>query len=292
MALRAKKPEAIQKRLKALFYGGAGAGKTTAAISFPKPYLIDTERGAENTQYTEKLSKAGGVIFQTTDFDELVAEVKALLTEKHEYKTLIIDPLTTLYNDLLDKSAAERMSPTDPTGTAFGGHYGKANKQMKHLLNLLLRLDMNVIITCHAKNEYGTNLSVLGQTYDGYKKLDYLFDLVFEIVKRGQQRTGIVKKTRIEGFPDADQFPFSYEEIAQRYGKDVLERDAVAEVLATKEQVARLKDLIELYKEPAETVQKWLDKANAATFEEVNESIMVKLINHMESKSQTKGVKV
>jgi hypothetical protein len=291
MTLRAKKPEAIQKRLKALFYGGAGAGKTTAAISFPRPYLIDTERGAENAQYTEKLSKSGGVIFQTTDFDELVAEVKALLTEKHEYKTLIIDPLTTLYNDLLDKSAAERMSPTDPTGTAFGGHYGKANKQMKHLLNLLLRLDMNVIITCHAKNEYGTNLSVLGQTYDGYKKLDYLFDLVFEIVKRGQQRTGIVKKTRIEGFPDADQFPFSYEEIAQRYGKDVLERDAVAEVLATRDQVVRLKDLIELYKEPAETVQKWLDKANAATFEEVNESIMVKLINHMESKSQTKGVK-
>ena len=289
MGLRAKKPEAIQKRLKALFYGGAGVGKTTAAISFPKPYLIDTERGAENTQYTEKLKAGGGVIFQTSDFDELVTEVKALLTEKHEYKTLIIDPLTTLYNDLLDKSAKERMSDKDPDGTAFGGHYGSANKKMKHLLALLLRLDMNVIITCHSKNEYGTNLSILGQTYDGYKKLDYLFDLVFEIKKFGLERRGIVKKSRLQEFQDSDQFPFSYDEIANRYGRDVLERDAVAEVLASKEQIERLKELIELFKVPEDVVDKWKDKANAAEFAEMNESVITKIIAHLEEKIKPKG---
>ena len=37
MALRGKKPEAIQKRLKALFFGLPGVGKTTAAIQFPRP---------------------------------------------------------------------------------------------------------------------------------------------------------------------------------------------------------------------------------------------------------------
>ena len=37
--LRGKKPETIEKRLKALFYGPAGVGKTTCAIQFPKPYL-------------------------------------------------------------------------------------------------------------------------------------------------------------------------------------------------------------------------------------------------------------
>jgi len=282
MKLRAVKPESIQKRLKALFYGGAGAGKTTASINFPRPYLIDTEKGATNDQYIKQLQKSGGVVFQTSDFDELVTEVKALLTEKHEYKTLIIDPLTMLYNDLLDKSALKN-------GTEFGRHYGEANKQMKHLLNLLLRLDMNVIITSHAKNEYGHNLSVLGQTFDCYKKLDYLFDLVFEIQKRGADRIGIIKKSRIETFPDGEAFPFSYQEIAKRYGKDVLERDAVAEKLASKEQIGRLKMLIDLYKEPDEIVQKWLDKANAATLDEINEEIILKLIKHMESKAKMKG---
>ena len=283
MALRGRKPEAIQKRLKALFYGGAGVGKTTAAIQFPSPYLIDTEKGAENDQYTKILQKSGGVVFKTTDFDELVQEVKSLLTEKHTYRTLIIDPLTTLYNDLLDKSAIKN-------GTDFGRHYNEANKHIKHLINLLLRLDMNVIITSHAKNEYGQNMAVIGQTFDCYKKLDYLFDLVFEIQKRGKdQRVGVIKKSRIEAFPDTDTFPFSYEEIAERYGRDILERDSIAEVLATKEQVTRLRDLVDLYKEPEDIVQKWLDKANAESFEEFNSVIIDKLIKHMEDKSKPKG---
>lgn len=279
MALRAKKPEAIQKRLKALFYGSAGVGKTTAAIQFPKPYLIDTEKGAENDQYTKILQKAGGVVFQTSDFNELMIEVKALLTEKHEYKTLIIDPLTTLYNDLLDKSALKN-------GTEFGRHYSDANKQIKHLLNLLLRLDMNVIITSHAKNEYGANMSVLGQTFDCYKKLDYLFDLVFEIQKRGKDRVGLVKKSRIETFPDTEHFPFSYEEIAKRYGKEVLERDAVAQELADDAQVKELVRLIDLIKVPEEVFQKWLDKSSSEKWEEMPKDAIQKCIDHLKSKIQ------
>jgi len=279
MALRGVKPEAIQKRLKALFYGSAGVGKTTAAISFPKPYLIDTEKGAENDQYSKIIQKSGGVVFQTSDFDELMKEVKALLTEKHEYKTLIIDPLTTLYNDLLDKSALKN-------GTEFGKHYNEANKKIKHLLNLLLRLDMNVIITSHAKNEYGQNMAVLGQTYDCYKKLDYLFDLVFEIQKRGKDRIGMIKKSRIEAFPDGETFPFGYDEISRRYGKEVLERDAIAQELASEFQIKEVERLIDLIKVPEELWKKWLDKSNSEKWEEMPKDAIQKCIDHLKSKIQ------
>lgn len=280
MALRAVKPAAVQKRMKALFYGTAGVGKTTAAIQFPKPYLIDTEKGATNDQYVKLLEASGGAVFQTCDFDELIDEVRSLLTERHEYKTLIIDPLTTLYNDLLDKAAKK-------VGTEFGRHYGEANKSMKHLLALLLRLDMNVIITSHAKNEYGENLAVLGQTYDCYKKLDYLFDLVFEIQKRGKNRVALVKKTRCEGFPEGEVFPFSYPEVAERYGKDVLEKDAVAQELASKDQVAEIKRLIELLKTPEEVYEKWLKKSEADTFEEMDAGNIQKCIEYL--KKQING---
>ncbi len=276
MALRAKKPELIEKRLKALFYGAAGVGKTTACISFPKPYLIDTEKGATNDQYVKILKENGGAVFQTNDFDELLTEVKALLTEKHEYKTLIIDPLTTLYNDLLDKSALE-------VGTEFGKHYGHANKKMKHLLNLLLRLDLNILITCHSKNEYGQNLAVLGQTYDGYKKLDYLFDLVFEIQKRGKDRVGIIKKSRIENFPDGETFPFCYEEIAERYGRTILEKEAFPQTLATNEQIQEITRLIELMKVPEEVIDKWLKKSESACFEEMPFDVIDKCIIHLKN---------
>jgi hypothetical protein len=279
MALRAKKPELIEKRLKAFFYGTAGAGKTTASIQFPRPYLIDCEKGAENDQYAKLLEKAGGAIFQTTDFDELITEIKALLTEEHEYKTLVIDPLTTLYNDLLDKAEAK-------VGSEFGRHYGEANKKMRHLIKLLMRLDMNVIITSHAKNEYGDGMKLLGQTFDCYKKLDYLFDLVFEVQKRGKERVGLVKKSRVEGFADTEQFPFNYDTIAEKYGRHILERDTQKEILASAEQVTKLKQLIELLKIPEEDTQKWLDKANAETFDEMQTEQIDKCIKYLQSKIQ------
>jgi len=280
MALRGVQPEKIEKRLKALFYGNAGAGKSTAAASFPSPYFIDTERGIENDQYVKLLKDNGGAVFQTTDFDELVSEVKALLSEKHSYRTLVIDPFTTLYNDLLDKSALE-------TGTQFGAHYGLANKKVKHLLNLLLRLDMSVIITCHSKNEYGQNLAITGTTYDGYKKLEFLFDLCIEVQKRGKDRVGVIKKSRIESLPDGETFPFSYDEIAKRYGKDILEKDAVPQLLALPEQILEINRLIDLIKVPEELVNKWLKKAESTCFEEMPSNMIEKCIGHL--KKQISG---
>lgn len=279
--LKGKPASSIEKRLKALFYGEAGSGKTTASIQFPKPYLIDTEKGASYDQYVKLLNDHGGVIFHTTSFDDLIEEIKTLLTEKHEYKTLIIDPLTTLYNDLLEKSARERISDRDPDGTAFGGHYSKANSAMKKLFNLLLRLDMNVIITCHAKNEYGANLAVLGQTFDCYKKLDYLFDLVLQLQKRGKQKVALVKKSRIETFEDSETFSFSYNEIAKRYGREILERDSEAQELATPTQLADLIHLIEQFKIPIDTVQKWLDKASATELTDLPKDSAQKIIDHL-----------
>lgn len=280
MPLRGKKPEDIQKRLKALFYGAAGVGKTTAAIQFPAPYLIDTERGAENKQYRKILESVGGKIFQTSDFDEMMTEIRSLLTEKHEFKTLIIDPLTVPYSNLLDK--AEKK-----VGSEFGRHYSEANKSIKHMINMLLRLDMNVIITSHAKNEYGAGMALIGQTFDCYKKIDYLFDLVFEIQKRGKERVGIVKKTRIESFSDNETFPFSYEEIAKRYGSEILEKPSEIEILATHDQVKELIRLVDLLKINEDIVEKWLKKSDSETFDEMKSDQIQKVINHL--KSQIKG---
>lgn len=279
MALKAKKPAMIESRLKALFYGCAGVGKTMAAIQFPRPYIIDTEGSTNKPQYVRAIEAVDGAVLMTVDFDEMVNEVRELLTTKHEYKTLVIDSLTLLYNDLLEK--AERK-----VGTEFGRHYGEANKRMKQLLNLLFRLDMNVIITSHSKNEYGANLSVLGQTFDCYKKLDYLFDLVFEIQKRGKNRVSLVKKSRIEAFPDSESFPFSYDEIAQRYGRHILEREAVAQELSTPEQVNEMLRLIDLLKVPVETYQKWLDKASSEGWEDMQKDSIQKCIDHLKAKIQ------
>lgn len=284
MPLKAKKPEAVTKRLKCLLYGPPSAGKTTAAISFPKPYLIDTERGAENSEYAERLSASGGVILQTNDFDEIAAEIKALLSEKHDYQTLIIDPITTVYVDLMD-AAEQRMArkSKDGDGTAFGRHIAEANKQWRRLVNLIYRLDMNVIVTSHAKAVYGDNMSKLGWTFDGPKGMDYLFDLVFELTRRGSERMATVRKTRDAAFPEGDTFAFSYDAIAERYGRDILERNAAPVVLATTEQVDALRRFAADI-DPAIT-DKWLERARASDFSEMPSDVAAKCIAWCEARA-------
>ena len=198
-------------------FGPAGVGKTTAAIQFPNSYIIDCETGTEN--YDKLITDSGSVVFQTTDITEVIAEVKSLLTEKHDYRTLVIDPITTIYNDLLEKCEHK-------VGTDFGRHYGEANKTMKRLANLIMALDMNVVVTAHAKTEYGENLAKLGYTFDGWRQLDYWFDLVVELGKKGKKRFAKVTKTRVESFPDEDVFEWSYDAIKKRYDVAMLEKEA------------------------------------------------------------------
>lgn len=283
MALRGIQPELVKKRLKTLMYGVAGAGKTMAAISFPRPYLIDTEKGYEHEQYLEKIKQNGGSVFHTIDFDEVLTEVKALATEKHSYKTLIIDPLTVIYNNLIEKCASARVSHKNPDGMAHGGHYIAADRKMKQLLSLLIKVDMNVIITCHSKNLYGDNMTLLGQTFDGYKKLDYLFDLVFEINKKGKIRESIIKKTRIEAFQESDRFPFSYDEIATRYGREILEKDC-QELLATPHQISQIENYIKLMNIKPEIIEKWLNKGDANSWDEMDRKHMDSIIEYLKSK--------
>ena len=274
-ALRAKKPEAVTKRLKLFMFGPAGVGKTTAAIQFPNCYIIDAERGTEN--YDKLIAASGSAVFQTNDMNEVLAEVKALLTEKHDYRTLVIDPVTTLYNDLLDKCEQQ-------VGADFGRHYGAANKVMKRLANLIMALDMNVVITAHAKTEYGQNLSKLGYTFDGWRQLDYWFDLVVELGKKGKKRFAKVVKTRLESFPDGDVFEWGYDSIKRRYDVAMLEKEATALRLATPDQVREIKDLLSLVRLPDGTVDKWFAKANVDMWEDMPADAVRKCIDYVKGR--------
>ena len=275
MALRARKPEAVTKRLKLFMFGPAGVGKTTAAIQFPNSYVIDCERGTEN--YEKLVNESGSAVFQTTDIQEVIAEVKALLTEKHDYRTLVIDPITTIYNDLLDKCETQ-------VGSDFGRHYGAANKTMKRLANLIMSLDMNVVITAHAKPEYGQNLAKIGYTFDGWKQLDYWFDLVVELGKKGKKRFAKVVKTRVDSFPDEDVFEWGYDSIKRRYDVNVLEKEAAQLKLASPDQVREIKDLLSLVRLPEGTVDKWFAKAGVDLWEDMPADVVQKCIEYVKGR--------
>lgn len=280
MALKFKKPEIKQQRLKAMFYGDMGTGKSTCACLFPNTAYIDTEDTASKKKYAQAISDNNGQVLATGDFEEILSQVKELMSTKHDFKTLVIDSLTIPYDNL--QADCERV-----VGNEFGRHVTAANKKMKLLVNLLLRIDMNVIVTCQAKREYsGSNMTVIGQTYSCYNRLGYMFDLVFETQVRGDKFVALTKKSRLEEFPMNETFSFSYDEVSKRLGAECISREVITQELASKKQVDEVLRLIELFKIAEETYTKWLDKHNAESFEELGADIIQKIIDHLHKQVQ------
>jgi hypothetical protein len=155
---------------------------------------------------------------------------------------------------------------------------------MKRLANLIMALDMNVVVTAHAKAEYGENLKKLGYTFDGWRQLDYWFDLVVELGKKGKKRIARVTKTRIDSFPDEDVFEWSYDAIRKRYDIAMLEKEATAIQLATPEQVREVKELLNIVRLPEGLVDKWFAKAGIDLWEDMPTDVIGKCIDFVKNR--------
>jgi hypothetical protein len=298
VALKAKAPEVKEKRLKMFLFGPAGQGKTTAAIQFPNAYIIDTEKGTDF--YHNTIIKSGSVVLQTNNPDEIRDELKALLTEKHGYKTLIIDPITQVYNAVQDKWTKifekHAKDAKDKEVQDFGMRFwSKVKSEFKAIQRLMLALDMNVIITSHQKDVYGPNFSKVGVTFDSMRGDDYLFDLIFRLEKIGDKRMAITVKERADmgknKFPE--QFEWGYDNFLKFYGAEIIEREAKPVEMANAEQVMRVKQLVETLKVEEEEQNKWFTKTGVETFEEMTGEQIKKVVEFLEKKlgTLTKGVK-
>lgn len=283
--LKAVPPKAAKPaKPKVLIYGKPGVGKTWASIDFPSVYFIDTEGGANLPHYTAKLEAAGGVYFGpehgANDFPTVIEQVQALASEKHNYRTLVIDSATKLFNDAVTREA-ERLGEKD----AFGASKKPAVNYMKRLVSWLNRLDMNVIMVAHAKDEYAVSSAgqrdVIGQTFDCWPTLEYELHLCLRVEKRASSRVAIVRKSRLTGFPDGTTFPWAYADFADRYGREVLEANAEAISLASQEQLSEITRLLGVVKIEDAVIAKWLAAAGADTWAEMDTDKAAGVIAHL-----------
>lgn len=279
--------DAEPSKPKMLIFGKPGVGKTWASLDFPNVYYIDTEGGADLQHYTDKLSASKGVYFGpeqgSLDFGAVVEQIQALATEEHGFKTLVIDSISKLYNVAI-ADEAERLGDKD----AFGASKKPAIANMRRMINWLTRLDMNVILIAHEKEEWGKDASgqrtQTGSTFDAWDKLEYELHLCLHIIKNGPKRLARVRKSRLIGFPDGESFNWSYLDFANKFGKDVIEKEGKALVLATPDQVSEIRDLIKIVRLPDDQVEKWLKAANAETLEELEQCKAQKIIQHINEK--------
>lgn len=236
MLERAEIPQQSNKKMKIFMFGPAGQGKTLAALQFPKSIIVDGERGTD--QYAKLLQEKKIKRIQTTNFYDLVEIVNDLKTKKHSYATLVIDPITTFWEDIQEKwhdkfvYVQEQKKKNDLLEDFGVRFWNKVKPEYKRLLKDLLDLDMNVIMTAHEKDKYGSNQSIIGITFDSNKSDDSFFDFVFRLFTSGSDFVAQTYKQRIlpgeKRFPSyPEMFPWNYESLLKFCNRKLLEGDFV-----------------------------------------------------------------
>lgn len=292
MPLRGKSPDPKDKRLKMMIFGPAGIGKTTCAIQFPNSYIFDLEKGTDH--YHDTIKKAGSVVFQTTNPDEIKEELKALMTEKHGYTTICIDPITILYGAIQERwtkifsKYADTEKATELQDFGFR-YWAKVKSDYKAIMRMLLAFDGNVILTAHQKDIYGEGMKKVGFGSDSMRGDEHLFDYVFQLATNAKgQRIALTKKERSEvgkgKFPQ--EFEWSYKNFQIYYGKDALERESVPMAMATQEQVAKVKELLGIVKVEDSFETDCFTKADVDSWDEFPSDKIQKVIDALTKRLQ------
>lgn len=277
MPTKAKAPNPVNKRVKMMVFSSPGLGKTTAAINWPKAVILDMEHGTDN--YHETILKNGSIVLHTTNPDEVKDEIKTLLTEKHDYRTIVIDPVTILYQAIQEKwtrifsKYADTEKATELQDFGFR-YWAKVKSDYKSIMRMLLACDMNVILTAHQKDVYGEGMKKVGFGSDSMKGDEHIFDYVFQLVMDSKgRRTAITKKERAEigkaKFPQ--EFEWSYANFKIYYGADSLEREATPIPLASPEQVAKIRELLGVVHVTDDWETECLTKADVDSWEEMTQ---------------------
>jgi hypothetical protein len=289
--LKAVPPKAAEpSKPKILIFGKPGVGKTWFSLDFPNVYYIDTEGGANLAHYTDKLERSGGVYLGldqgSNDFAVVLDQIKALGTEQHSFKTLVIDSVSHLFGTEI-ANEQDRLAEAKKKDE-YGASRKPAVSYMRRIVNWLDRLDMNVVLVAHQKDEYGTNdkgeRDVIGATFDCWDKLEYILHLALQATKQGASRKARVRKSRLLGFPDAEMFDLTYEAFADRYGRDVIEGEVKQIELATKEQLEEFATLLGSVRMPDDWLEKCLKKGKADSVEELSTDALAAMVKMLREK--------
>ncbi len=134
-----------QRPKKIVIYGPEGIGKSTFASQFPDPLFLDTEGGTSNLDVRRiKCNKS---------WNELIAIVKEIHANPHICKTVVLD--TADWSETLCTNAVcEKYRKNNIEDFGYGKGYVYLVDEYARLLSLLdqlIEVGINVVITAHAK---------------------------------------------------------------------------------------------------------------------------------------------
>jgi len=141
-----KKPTELSfdnKKINMIIAGVAGIGKTTLALSSPKPLLIDLDNGISRVE--AKFRKDVDLV---SSYEELVSDLKN--ADLSQYETIVIDTGGKLLELMKPVVIAEDAKNGKRDGNLSLQGYGAVKKKFREFANFVKSLDKNVIYVFHA----------------------------------------------------------------------------------------------------------------------------------------------
>lgn len=139
-----------QKNMICTITGDSGVGKTSFAATFPKPLFICVEDGIKSIP-KEKRPPSLPLV---RNVDNLWAQLKAVIDEQHDYKTIVIDSVTQL--DILFTEKVLTDSNTNNIARAEGGFgagysaLSALHARVRRFGEKCLSKGLNVVFIAHA----------------------------------------------------------------------------------------------------------------------------------------------
>lgn len=180
-----KKPNEldVNVRIKMLIYGQAGAGKTTAALSAPKPLLIDFDGGINRVDYE---------FIKDTVQVQGYADILNLLNNEDlsDYETLVIDTGGKLLDSMGEYLIASNPRLGKRNGSLTLEGYGVRKMEFSSLLKLINSKKKHVVFVAHRTTEKNGDDIRYAPLFGGsnYDALATELDLVGYLVAEGNRR--------------------------------------------------------------------------------------------------------
>jgi len=131
----------IQTKIKALIYGQAGTGKSTLALSAPKPLMLDFDGGVHRVNYSHQ-----GATVQITSWEDCENVLKEDLSE---YESLVIDTGGKMLDYMADYIVRKNPKMGRSNGALTLQGYGERKGMFRQFCRTTMIMNKHLIFVAH-----------------------------------------------------------------------------------------------------------------------------------------------
>lgn len=172
-----KRPQELSapQTIKALIYGQAGMGKTTLALSSPRPLLLDFDNGIHRVNYAHQVD--------TLPVRNWSEAVQVLNENLSAYSTIVVDTIGKMMDYIIDD--------VDAKGISGWKRWEKINEEFTGFTRRLSALGKHIIFVAHrdTRKEGDETVFVPALREKNYTAIVTELDLLGYVEVRGVKRT-------------------------------------------------------------------------------------------------------